>query len=89
MNIDLLLAYGQSAIYTTMAVAGPILIASLVVGTGISVLQAVTQVQEITLVFVPKILTAFAIVALVGGWMLQMMVSFGTQMFLAIPETGL
>lgn len=89
MSVDLILAYGQSAIYTTLMVAGPILVASLVVGTAISVLQAVTQVQEITLVFVPKILVAFGIVALVGGWMLQMMVAFGTQMFLAIPETGL
>ncbi len=88
MTIELVLAYGQSALLTTMYVAGPLLMASLIVGTVISVLQAVTQVQEVTLVFVPKILASFAVVAIAGGWMLQLTVGFATEMFLSIPQAG-
>ena len=88
MTIEEVLAYGQQGIMTTLSVAGPLLLASLVVGTMVSVLQAVTQVQEVTLVFVPKIVAAFLVVAVAGGWMLQIAVGFATQMFMAIPATG-
>ncbi|HHO50130.1 MAG TPA: flagellar biosynthesis protein FliQ [Deltaproteobacteria bacterium] len=88
MTIEVVLAYGQAALLTTLSVAGPLLLSSLIVGTTISVLQAVTQVQEVTLVFVPKIVAAFLVVAVAGGWMLQIAVGFGTQMFLSIPQAG-
>lgn len=88
MTIEEVLAFGQQGIMTTLSVAGPLLLASLVVGTAVSVLQAVTQVQEVTLVFVPKIVAAFLVVAIMGGWMLQIAVGFATQMFLTIPTTG-
>lgn len=84
MSIEGAVAIGQSALLTILYVAGPLLLASLVVGTVISVLQAVTQVQEVTLVFVPKILAAMLVVALAGGWMLQIAVTFAQQMFLSI-----
>lgn len=74
----------QQALLTSMFLAGPLLMTALVVGTIVSVLQAVTQVQEVTLVFVPKILCVFAVMAIAGGWMIQIMVNFGTQMFLSI-----
>ena len=88
MSLELALYYGQQALLTVLWVAGPILLASLVVGSIVSVLQAVTQVQEVTLVFVPKIIAVFVIVAVAGGWMLQVMVSFGTGMFLSIADVG-
>lgn len=88
MTIELVLSYGQAALLTTLSVAGPLLLSSLIVGTLISVLQAVTQVQEVTLVFVPKIVAAFLVVAVAGGWMLQVAVGFATQMFLSIPQAG-
>jgi flagellar biosynthesis protein FliQ len=88
MTEEFVLYYGQQALITSLAVAGPLLITALVVGTLVSVLQAVTQVQEITLVFVPKILAVFAVIGLAGGWMLQVTVAFATQMFLSIPATG-
>ena len=88
MTIEEVLSFGQQGIITTLSVAGPLLLASLVVGTMVSVLQAVSQVQEVTLVFVPKIVAAFLVVLIMGGWMLQIAVGFATQMFLAIPETG-
>ena len=74
----------QQGLLTAMFIAGPLLITALLVGTVVSVLQAVTQVQEVTLVFVPKMLATFAVMALAGGWMIQVMTSFGTQMFLSI-----
>ncbi|MEN0062812.1 MAG: flagellar biosynthetic protein FliQ [Myxococcota bacterium] len=85
MTIEGAVALGQSALLAMLYVAGPLLLASLVVGTVISVLQAVTQVQEVTLVFVPKILAAMLVVAVAGGWMLQVAVTFAQQMFLSIP----
>ena len=88
MSIELAVFYGQQGLMTALWVAGPILIASLIVGSLVSVLQAVTQIQEITLVFVPKIVAVFLVVAITGGWMLQMMVAFGTQMFSSISTTG-
>jgi flagellar biosynthetic protein FliQ len=78
----------QQALLTSMYLAGPLLVTALVVGSAVSILQAVTQVQEVTLVFVPKILSVFLVIAIVGGWMIQIMVSFGTQSFLSIAETG-
>ncbi len=86
MSEQLVVYYGQMGLLTCLYLGGPLLVTALVVGTAVSVLQAVTQVQEMTLVFVPKMLAVFLVLALAGGWMLQMAVAFGTQMFLAIPQ---
>jgi len=77
----------QQGLLTAMFLAGPLLITALLVGTVVSVLQAVTQVQEVTLVFVPKMLATFAVMAIAGGWMIQVMTSFGVEMFqsIAVP----
>ena len=85
MSEEMLLYYGQMGLLTALYLGGPLLLTALVVGTAISVLQAVTQVQEMTLVFVPKMLAVFAVLGLAGGWMLQVAVSFATWMFLSIP----
>ncbi len=84
MTVESAVAIGQSALLAMLYVAGPLLLASLIVGTVISVLQAVTQVQEVTLVFVPKILVAMLVVSVAGGWMLQVAVTFAQQMFLSL-----
>jgi flagellar biosynthetic protein FliQ len=86
MSEQLVVYYGQMGLLTCLYLGGPLLMTALVVGTAVSVLQAVTQVQEMTLVFVPKILAVFFVLAFAGGWMLQMAVGFSTQMFLAIPQ---
>jgi len=86
MSEELVLYWGQHALLTALWLGGPLLMTALVVGTTISMLQAVTQVQEMTLVFVPKILCVFAVLMLAGGWMLRMAVAFATQMFLSIPN---
>ncbi len=86
MTEEAALFLGQHALLTALSIAGPLLLAALVVGSVISVLQAVTQVQEITLVFVPKILAVFLVLAFAGAWMMDMATAFGTEMFLSAAE---
>ncbi len=84
MSEELVLYWGQQGLLTALYIGGPLLMAALIVGTLVSVLQTVTQVQEMTLVFVPKILVVFAVFMFAGGWMLRMAVAFATEMFLSI-----
>ena len=84
MDIEQSIYMGQRALMTAMLLGGPMLMTALVVGTAVSILQSVTQVQEMTLVFVPKMISVFVVVALAGAWMLQISVSFGTEMFNSI-----
>ena len=67
-------------------ICGPVLMAALVVGIIISLLQAVTQVQEMTVVFVPKIIAVFLVMAILGSWMLEQMVAYGTLCFTSIEQ---
>ncbi len=85
MDISEALFWGQQAIMTVALVSGPVLLAAMTVGLTISLLQAVTQVQEMTLVFVPKIFIVLVVLAVMGGWMMEHVVSFGTRCFQAIP----
>ncbi len=69
-------AAGHGALETIMLVAGPILGAIMLVGIAISVLQAATQINEATLSFVPKFLSAVVVVALGGPWLLRQLEAF-------------
>ncbi len=73
------------AMIVGLKVAGPILIVSLIIGFAISLLQSVTQVQEMTLTFVPKVIVVAVILLLAGNWMMGEMVSFTRQLFLDLP----
>lgn len=78
----------QIAIMTMIVsakVAGPILVMSLAVGLGISLIQSVTQIQEITLTFVPKLVGVAAVIVLTGNWMLQQLIGFTRELFDLIP----
>ncbi len=86
MNMEAAIHMGQQTLYTVIILTGPVLIVALVVGSLVSLFQAVTQIQEITLVFVPKIISVFLVLALAGGWMLNRAVSFGTEMFISIEQ---
>ena len=79
---------GQEALMIAMFIGGPLLCTALVVGSLVSVVQTVTQVQEMTLVFVPKILAVMAVLAVTGAWMLEMLVSYSTGVFMSIQEVG-
>ncbi len=71
----------REAIYTIILTAAPLLLTSLVVGLIISIFQTVTSIQEQTLTFVPKVLAVFAVMLLVGAWMLNNMSSFMVQLW--------
>ncbi|MEC7241079.1 MAG: flagellar biosynthesis protein FliQ [Myxococcota bacterium] len=86
MNLEMAINIGQNTLYTVLILSGPVLLTALLVGSIVSLLQAVTQIQEITLVFVPKIIAVFLVLALAGGWMLNTAVSFGVEMFASIEQ---
>jgi flagellar biosynthetic protein FliQ len=75
---------GQQALLTALVVSGPLLLTALVVGSAVSILQTVLQVQEATLAFVPKMIAVFVVLSLLGGFMLGRTVDFGTEIFLSI-----
>jgi flagellar biosynthesis protein FliQ len=70
----------------TLKVAMPMLLVGLVVGLAISVLQAVTQIQEQTLSFIPKVLGLVAVVAIAGPWMLGTIVTWTQELWAQIPR---
>ena len=70
----------SEAIKLVFLLSGPVLLACLGVGLIVSVLQAITQIQEITLIFVPKILAAFVTLAIFLPWMLKLAVNFTTAL---------
>ena len=77
---------GSQAMKTALYVAGPVLGFGLLTGLVISVLQAVTQIQEMTLTFIPKIIAVAAAVAIFGPWMLRVMTEFTASMFSYLPS---
>ena len=86
MGPDRALTFLNDMLWNSLLVAGPILIAILIVGLFISIFQVTTQLQEMTLSFVPKILiTAFLLIA-IGPWMMGRMTQFATQLYLTIPS---
>ncbi len=86
MTPEMVTEIGRQAIETTLIVSGPILGLALVVGLAVSVLQAMTQLNEATLTFVPKVLAVFAAVVIFLPWMLGVLTSFMRQLFLSIPN---
>ncbi len=66
-------------------VAGPTILFGMVAGVAVSIFQATTQINDFTLVFVPKVLATIAAIMLFGSWMLQMYLAFTRQMILSLP----
>jgi len=80
------LAVGQNALFILLAVSAPLLGVILAVGLVVSLFQALTQINEATLSFVPKIVAAVAVFAISGPWMLSTLVDFLRRILLSIPE---
>ena len=66
--------------------AGPLLITALIIGVGVSLIQTVTQIQEMTLSFVPKVLGLAAVFIVAGNWMLRQVVNYAEQLWASIPD---
>ena len=87
MNGAEILDVARDGIWTLLWVAGPLMIVALVVGVAISLFQALTQIQEMTLVFVPKIIAIMLVVAFTGPFMGSQISAFANVIFERI-ETG-
>ena len=85
MNQDVVISLAMEAMQLAMKVALPLLLAGLVVGLIVSVFQAVTQIQEQTLAFIPKILAVAAVVVIAGPWMLGEVLSYTSDLYNGIP----
>ena len=75
----------QQALEVTLLISAPLLLAALITGLVVSVFQAATQINEMTLSFIPKLLAIFAALVLAGPWMLSLIVDFTRRLFSAIP----
>jgi flagellar biosynthetic protein FliQ len=81
----MVVAIGREAIMTVLMLAGPMLFFALIVGLVISVFQAVTQINEMTLTFVPKILSIIVALLIFLPWMINVATGFARHMFELIP----
>lgn len=86
MSSDTVVSLGTDAMTLALKIGLPILLAGLIVGLLVSVFQAVTQIQEQTLTFIPKILATIAVIVIAGPWMLDQMVLYAHDLYAAIPE---
>ncbi|MDH3208847.1 MAG: flagellar biosynthesis protein FliQ [Burkholderiaceae bacterium] len=86
MDPQQVLSYGQQGLYLLLMVAAPLLLTVLVIGLGVSIFQAATQIHEATLSFVPKLVGAVAMLAIAGPWMLTTLVDYLQRMLQSIPS---
>jgi len=85
MTIELLNQISRQTFTTILLVGGPVLLVSLVIGLMISLFQAVTSLQEITMTFVPKIIAVFLTLLVALPWMVKVLVGFTVSIFNNIP----
>jgi len=86
MDAQAALTFGQNALYMLLMISAPILATVLGIGLFVSLFQAITQINEATLSFVPKLIAAIAVFAIAGPWMLTTLVEFIRRTILAIPN---
>jgi len=86
VNEQMVLDLGRQALVTTLMVAGPMLAAALLIGLLVSVFQAVTQINEMTMTFVPKIVGILVVGLVTLPWVLQVMLSFTRQVLTMIER---
>lgn len=85
MTTDFVVQMGYQALYTVILVAAPLLLAGLVVGLAIGIFQAVTQIHEMTLTFVPKILAVVFALIIFMPWMLRTLLGFTVRLYSMLP----
>ena len=85
MNEDVVINVGMQAMQLAFKIAMPLLLVGLVIGLVISVFQAVTQIQEQTLTFIPKIVGMGVVLVVAGPWMLSEVVTYTEQLYTSIP----
>jgi flagellar biosynthesis protein FliQ len=86
MTESYVLSLAQNAVTVMLILAGPILLISLIVGSLISLVQAATQINEVTLTFIPKMIAIGLVLALLGSWMLQRLLIYTSNIFTSLPN---
>ena len=81
MTEELVIHIAKSMLWTTLLIASPMLIAGLLVGLTVSIIQSVTQINEMTMTFIPKILAVIVALIIFLPWMMNRMLSFTQEMF--------
>ncbi|QBK03698.1 flagellar biosynthetic protein FliQ [Hylemonella gracilis] len=89
MNAEMVLTIGQEALFTLLMVSAPLLGAVLLVGLLVSLFQAITQIHEATLAFVPKLVVALAVFSWAGPWMLSVLVDYIRRTIEMLPSIAL
>jgi flagellar biosynthesis protein FliQ len=79
------ISIGQQAIEVTLMISAPLLISALATGLIVSIFQAATQINEMTLSFIPKLLVMFIVLVVAGPWMIGVMVEYMRRLFESIP----
>jgi flagellar biosynthetic protein FliQ len=85
MNQDTVVNLASQAMSLSLKIAGPLLLVALVAGLVVSILQAVTQIQEQSLTLIPKIVGIAAVVVVLGPWMLGQLIAYTTALYTSIP----
>jgi flagellar biosynthesis protein FliQ len=88
MTSDTALQYMNQLLWNSFLIASPLLFATLAVGLIISILQVATQLQEMTLSYVPKLIVAVVVLMIFGHWMVSRMTEFAIGLFKSIPDLG-
>lgn len=85
MTPETVMTIAQRALEVTLLLSAPLLLVALVVGLLVGVFQAATQINEMTLSFIPKVLAMGAVMVIAGPWMLKVIVSYTRELFESIP----
>ena len=86
MNDEFILNLGAEALKTTVMLSAPLLLVALVVGIVVSLIQAVTQINEATLTFIPKIVAIAVVLVVAGPWMLETLTHYTTDVITHLPD---
>lgn len=86
MTPEIVTSIGQQALWTTMIIAAPLLVSALAVGLLVGIFQAATQINEMTMSFIPKLLVLVLALVVAGPWMLAVIVNYTRQLMQQIPS---
>lgn len=86
MTPETVVTIGQQALQMTILVAAPLMLAALLTGLLVSIFQAATSINEMTLTFIPKLIVMFIVLILAGPWMIDTMTGYMRELFSSIPQ---
>ncbi|MBQ0759867.1 MAG: flagellar biosynthetic protein FliQ [Zhongshania sp.] len=86
MNADTVIEIGRQAMNVTVMLAAPLLLSALAAGLAIGMFQAATQIQDMTLSFIPKLVVLIVVLGVTGPWMLGQLIDYTRQLFAMIPS---